>query len=274
MSIFLRSTPENFESTAVLRTSVDFPTYPRIFSIEGNIGSGKTTLFNRLKKNMQNEKIRFISEPVEIWQSVKSCGDNEDILSKFYKNKEKYSFSFQIMVYLTFMKEIKKCIQENPSCKMIIVERSIQSGYNIFTKMAIDEKYMDDIQLQIYKMMFEDCPFHLSGIIYLDIEPEICIERVACRGRKGESVVSLEYLQKCKKYHDEWFLNTPNYMMTIKNKDFVISDNYKMGMIIEKIYNFVGEPIPRLLHSVLIPSSKKITTTKNVLKEVFNPLNW
>ena len=183
-------------------------TAPRIYSIEGNIGSGKTTIFNKLRKIMQSEKIRFIEEPVDIWQTIKSGEDDENILVKFYKNKEKYAFSFQIMAYLTFLKQIKKCIQENPLCEIIISERSIESGYNIFTKMAIDEKYMNDIELQIYQMMYQENPFKLSGIIYVNVEPAICRERIAIRAREGESIISLEYLEKCKKYHDEWLIES------------------------------------------------------------------
>ena len=179
---------------------------PRIYSIEGNIGSGKTTIFNKLRKIIQNEKICFIEEPVDIWQSIESREDHENILVKFYKNKEKYAFSFQIMAFLTFSNQIKKCIRENPLCEIIISERSIESAYNIFTKMAIDEKYMDDIEFQIYQMMYLDNHFKLSGIIYVNTEPVICKERIIIRAREGESIISLEYLEKCKKYHDEWLI--------------------------------------------------------------------
>ena len=201
--------------------------YPRIFSIEGNIGSGKTTIFNKLREKLENEKIRFIEEPVDVWQNTKSKEDNENILVKFYKNKEKYSFSFQILVYLTFLKGVKKCIEENPLCEIIISERSVQSGYNIFTKMAIHDKYIDDIEFQIYKMMYQECPFHLSGIIYVNVDPKICRERIAIRAREGESIISLEYLEECKKFHDEWLLCkiiNPN-LSPVANEDVIILEN-------------------------------------------------
>lgn len=62
---------------------------PTIISIEGNIGSGKTTILNRLKTEFMNKqtqkKILFLREPVDIWETVKD-NQNETILSKFYKN--------------------------------------------------------------------------------------------------------------------------------------------------------------------------------------------
>ena len=58
-----------------------------IFSIEGNIGSGKSTLVkklkNYLKKHYYNYYIIYLQEPVKIWESIKdSKGDS--ILKKFY----------------------------------------------------------------------------------------------------------------------------------------------------------------------------------------------
>ena len=56
----------------------------QIYSIEGNIGSGKSTLVRMLKEYFKdNDKIIFADEPVEDWMSVKD-NSGEDILSKFY----------------------------------------------------------------------------------------------------------------------------------------------------------------------------------------------
>ena len=65
-----------------------------IFSIEGNIGSGKSTMVkklrNYLKKNYYNYYLIYVQEPVNIWESIKdSKGDT--ILKKFYQSSI-YSF--------------------------------------------------------------------------------------------------------------------------------------------------------------------------------------
>lgn len=44
------------------------------------------------------------------------------------------------------------------------------------------------------------CP--LSGIIYLKCEPEICMERIKKRNRKGEESIPLEYLRKVHDRHE------------------------------------------------------------------------
>ena len=43
----------------------------KIISIEGNIGSGKTTLFEKLKTDIR-PKCGFLREPVDIWNHIKT----------------------------------------------------------------------------------------------------------------------------------------------------------------------------------------------------------
>ena len=44
-----------------------------IFSIEGNIGSGKSTLVKELKKSVPNildKKVVYVQEPVDEWSKI------------------------------------------------------------------------------------------------------------------------------------------------------------------------------------------------------------
>ena len=47
----------------------------RIISIEGNIGSGKSTLVKDLQlyfknKNIKDDKVIFLQEPVDVWNTI------------------------------------------------------------------------------------------------------------------------------------------------------------------------------------------------------------
>ena len=58
-----------------------------IFSIEGNIGSGKSTLVKELKKSVPNildKKVVYVQEPVSEWSKIKDK-KGETILEKFYE---------------------------------------------------------------------------------------------------------------------------------------------------------------------------------------------
>jgi len=100
---------------------------PKIISIEGNIGAGKTTILDNLKEYLKHDKeIIVLKEPVDIWESIVDK-ENETILQKFYKNPAKYSFTFQVMAFVTRLSILRKTVKENPHCKLIICERSLEA---------------------------------------------------------------------------------------------------------------------------------------------------
>jgi deoxyadenosine/deoxycytidine kinase len=76
----------------------------KIISIEGNIGSGKSTLIKKLRElpEFQNG-FTFLPEPVDEWNTIKDS-DGITILEKYYSDQKKYAFSFQMMD--NFQKEL------------------------------------------------------------------------------------------------------------------------------------------------------------------------
>ena len=74
-----------------------------IISIEGNIGSGKSTLINLLKEKL-NTVVYFVDEPVDEWNRIKM--NNKNLIEHFYKDNEKYGYLFQNFAYITKLKNI------------------------------------------------------------------------------------------------------------------------------------------------------------------------
>jgi deoxyadenosine/deoxycytidine kinase len=214
----------------------------KIFSVEGNIGSGKSTLVNILKDAYdENPNITFMQEPVDDWLEFKDK-KGETIISKFYGNQEKYAFSFQMMAYISRISKLKKLVKEvekNPK-SIIICERCVLTDRNVFAKMLYDDKKIEEIDYQIYNKWFdefiEDIP--IDGLIYVKAEPEVSYNRVMKRNREGE-VIPLEYLRNCHNYHNTWIeKENTNVLCLDANSDFDYNlDDYKQW--INKIDNFV-----------------------------------
>jgi deoxyadenosine/deoxycytidine kinase len=185
---------------------------PILISIEGNIGSGKTTILEKLESRFKSDpSILFLREPLDVWEAVKDSETGENILEKFYSNPEKYAFPFQVMAYSSRLSMIRNAINNNPYCKVIVCERSLDADKNIFAKMLHDDGKIDNMCYQIYEKFYSGLSDEiiLDGIVYIDADAEVCHQRVEKRNRQGEDGISLEYLQKCKDYHDEWLLNDP-----------------------------------------------------------------
>jgi deoxyadenosine/deoxycytidine kinase len=196
-------------------------TVPKIISIEGNIGAGKTTFISNLEKYYKNDSsVIFIREPVDIWQSI-TDSKGESILAKFYADPAKYSFSFQVMAFVTRLSMLRNTIKENPNCEIIVCERSLEADRNIFAKMLYDDGLIDEINYKIYLKFYSEYrdEFELYGIVYLNTYAKVCYDRVKKRSREGEESVSLNYLEKCKKYHEEWLCDTENILIIDANED-------------------------------------------------------
>jgi len=182
-----------------------------IVSVEGNIGSGKSTFLKNLEKKFGSgspTKFVFVQEPVSEWTKVKD-DNGVDMLSKFYADQEKYSFAFQMMAYISRLSLLKRAYQENPTDAIIITERSVHTDRYVFAKMLYDDKKIEDVEYKIYLKWFDEFieELPISGIVYLHTTPEISHQRLLKRAREGEGTVPLEYLKNCYKYHEDWLNN-------------------------------------------------------------------
>lgn len=224
---------------------------PKIISIEGNIGAGKTTFVENLKQNLQNDnEIMFITEPVNIWESIRD-GNDKTILEKFYADPNKYAFSFQIMAYVTRLNLLSKAIVDNPQCKLIITERSLDADRNVFAQMLYDDNMIEDINFKIYLQFYETykTKFSTNGTIFISAEPDICKQRINNRNRAGENSVPLEYLSKCDNYHKKWLHSVENLLTIDTNHDasYNIEDLNDKGLLwLKSASNYIYNDILKL----------------------------
>lgn len=177
-------------------------TNKKMFLVEGNIGSGKTSLLEKLEENTSFEVCR---EPVDLWLATKSS-DGKNLLQEFYEDPIRYAYLFQTMVFKTRLQSI-----DHEQVKPFrFCERSIWTDRNVFGRSCIETKKMNELETNCYHFWFdwlEEKFFKKpDAIIYLRCSSEKCLERVSQRGRSEEAGVPLEYLKELHNYHEEWFL--------------------------------------------------------------------
>lgn len=199
-----------------------------IVSIEGNIGSGKTTLMSYLKEKYKNNtEVIFLKEPVDEWSNIKDA-NGVTILEKFYSDQYKYSFAFQMMAYVSRLNVLRKALKNLEPLKkyIIITERSLNTDKYVFAKMLFESGKMEDICYQIYLNWFDTFSqeFPVDKIVYVKVDPKICHNRISKRAREGEECIPLEYLQTCHKYHEE-MLESNNGDKLILNGNIDIYQN-------------------------------------------------
>ena len=220
----------NFKTTQTVLTKDDdhkkMVGRPRLISLEGNIGAGKSTFIEHMKSVFQDDNsIVFLQEPVDIWESVSQDGMN--MLQLFYDNPKKYAFAFQVLAFTTRLKLIKNAIADamkpDSPVKTIVMERSLEADKHIFAKMLYDEGKIESCEYQVYQMMSKDglSTCSADGIIWLTTCPNECRRRISTRGREGEEGIGLDYLNNCDIYHGEWLSADLGFVFRIDDPKFV-----------------------------------------------------
>lgn len=178
---------------------------PWIISVNGNIGSGKSTLMDKLsfvtetRDESQKKIFDLIPEPIEAWKPW---------LKLFYENPQRYAYSFQSVVLLHQMIQYEFI---NDSRRMlspvVLFERDPLVSKHIFAETLVEDGSIHPMEMEIYNEMYRR-KFHWipDYTVYIRTPPEICAERVAQRARSSESSIPLDYLRRLHYKHEELFV--------------------------------------------------------------------
>lgn len=172
---------------------------PLIVSIEGNIGAGKTTVVESLKKLFkENKRVAVLKEPVEEWEA-------NGFLAAMYENRVDAS-SFQHCVLMSLAGDLLHKLNESDYV-LIITERSAKGNYHVFGKANLTP---GTVEHDLYKFSYDRIikglmtPALRQSFIHLKASTEIVKKRMAERGRGSEKDVANSYLDKLGILHDRW----------------------------------------------------------------------
>lgn len=190
----------------------------RYVAIEGNIGSGKTSLVELMIDSYGGTPI------------LESFDDNP-FLPLFYKDPERYAFT----VELFFMTERYKQLQAHLTT-VDMFGGSLFADF-IFSKTVLfARKNLEREEYKLFQMLFSvmNKTFPEPDIlIYLHRDTEYLIENIRKRNRPYEQDITADYLLKIQDSYFEYLRNITSFpvlIMDIKDMDFV-SDEQKLETI-------------------------------------------
>jgi len=192
--------------------------------LEGNIGSGKTTLINYLKKE---SKILILDEPVNDWIDLVDK-KKKNILEYFYEDTKRWSYTFQMNAFITRAQIINKNRDKD-----FIMERSVNSDKYCFAKNCYKNNFLNEIEWKLYNnwhdWLTKSQDLKSDAYIYLRTSPKIAHERLKSRNRKEEIKISIEYIEEIHQRHEEWLYK--------RNENILVLDgNIKNN--VERLENF------------------------------------
>jgi len=181
-------------------------------AIEGNIGSGKTTLATMLANDMDARLV------------LEQFADNP-FLPKFYSDPEKHAFPLELFFMAERYHQLKNLKEQD------LFKPQIVSDYFFVKSKLFAQNNLKKDEMQLFNRLFDIMLSSLSKpdlLVYLYSDVERLQQNIKNRGRDFEQNISDEYLQNIQdKYLD--FLrkqnNFPVLLLDVTNVDFVVDKN-------------------------------------------------
>lgn len=152
--------------------------------VEGNIGSGKSTL------------VKWLAQKTG-WESRNEIDDDDPVLTEFYKDPVRNAFTMQM--YMMNLREVDH-MYASSSKKPVIMDRSIFGG-DVFASVHHAAGNITPTAWGVYCSLFHAAIERLSSanaldfaMVYLEVDPEVAYKRVQNRNRSVESTLSQSYL--------------------------------------------------------------------------------
>ena len=185
-------------------------------AIEGNIGSGKTTLATMIAEDF-NAKIileRFADNP---------------FLPKFYEDNDRYAFPLEMSFLADRYSQLSDDLAQFDLFKNFIV-----SDYYIFKSLIFAQVTLQKDEFYLYRKMFDIMYKEISKpdlYIYLYQNTPQLIKNIKKRGRDYEQNIAPEYLDKIHQGYSS-FIKTEENLKTliidVSKKDFLNNpEDYK-----------------------------------------------
>lgn len=198
--------------------------------IEGNIGSGKTTL------------TKLLAERWSCRLMLEEFKDNP-FLPKFYKNPEQHSFALE----LSFLAE-RYHQKRDELNRTDLFKPGIVCDYSFAKSLVFSRINLDEDEFELYQNLFQIIHGRLPKpdlLLFLYCSPEKSLRQIKKRGRAYEQDISYDYLESINSGYLEFFkqqtgtrivvLNTNELDFVKSESDFekilsVINKEHKLGM--------------------------------------------
>ena len=196
----------------------------RLILVAGNIGSGKTSLTERIGERMH-------------WKTAYESVADNPYLPDFYANMKQWSFHLQIFFLGHRAQQHLDMYEDTHSA---IIDRSIYEDAYIFVRALHEMGNITERDYATYRQVFDIVVKKLpapSLLIYLEAPVDTLIKRIQCRGREMESSISRDYLELLDSFYQDWIAHfdlCPVLTIHTDDLDFVHEPKH-LDTVVQKI---------------------------------------
>ena len=178
-------------------------------AVEGNIGSGKTSLSKQISADFNTKLMleRFIDNP---------------FLAKFYKNPKEFAFKLE----MSFLADRYQQTSEDLS-QLNLFNQNIISDYDIHKSLIFSKINLNLDEFNLYRKLFYSLYNSIVKpdlIIFLNQTIKNLKSNIKKRGREYEASISDEYLTNINKSYSDFFKSRPDLnvkFIDVSEMDFV-----------------------------------------------------
>lgn len=205
--------------------------------IEGIIGSGKTSLANKLAQRLNS---KLIEEEFE----------SNPFLGKFYEDRRRYAFQTQMFFLVNRYKQQQQLNQEDLFADYIVSDYMFNKD-QIFAYLNLEGE-----ELKLYENIYPLLEKELRKpdlVVYLQSTVDRVMANIKKRGRKIERWITRNYMHELNEAYNDYFFKynqTPLLIVNSSEIDFVKNENdfeelYKQIFREEKGFMTYFNPEPR-----------------------------
>lgn len=170
--------------------------------IEGNIGSGKSTVLTALQHAFPEWLVQY--EPVEEWTEE---------LALFYESPSQWSLPFSLRILLSHHRSGAEA-NAREAGETVIVERCPLSCRHVFTQLLFNDGTMPQHHWDLFREYYDLLAWEPSAsrgdvIIYLETPVDQCMDRIQRRARPGEEGIDIHYLRRLEFLYSTMLRYTP-----------------------------------------------------------------
>ncbi|MFN7261255.1 MAG: deoxynucleoside kinase [Cyclobacteriaceae bacterium] len=160
-------------------------------AIAGNIGSGKTTLAEKLSKHYN-------------WIPLYESVDQNPYLRDFYEDMTRWAYHLQIYFLNSRFNQVR---QIRESEKTIIQDRTIYEDAHIFAANLHKSGHLNNRDYQSYLDLFNSMTSFVQPpdlLIFLKADIPKLVQQIQKRNRDFEFNIKLEYLKTLNEHYEKW----------------------------------------------------------------------
>jgi len=197
--------------------------------VAGNIGSGKTSLTERIGSRLG-------------WRTAFESVSDNPYLPDFYQEMSKWSFHLQVF-FLGHRAQQHLEMSDDP--RSTIIDRSIYEDAFIFARALHDMGNISERDFHTYQKIYQMIVRTLPPpalLVYLSAPVEILVDRIKKRGRSIESGISPDYLKRLELYYEEWLQSfdlCPVLTIKTDDLDFVHKPKH-LDLVVRRIQDMLS----------------------------------